>query len=1187
MDDWSLILSYFKTYGHSRHQIEGYERFCDNLLPNIIRENSKLLFYGKHRHHTVEFGDVYIIKPTVQDMVQKNRPIYPYEARVRSATYNIKICANIIHRQRDFTPAELEKQRERKQMAAKKPKRKKTKKGVETSNPKPVVKQATAKPPQEVTYRCITLCDLPCMVQSKYCNLSGDTCGKPIALVGEDPYDEGGYFIINGNEKLMINKLRLRNNRIYVFSARKNDRYCYVCEIRSLHPSKYRSTSTIRMGISRNIQGNLSVVVNLPYVTRGNTPLAIPFAVLWSAIQTESSGDGENMVSYLLAGEPEDVQAIVRKILTHQLGSLSAKAAQKWIEAYTQPPANNTPVEIQNIIRSEFLPHLGKSNKPAVLAQKCKFFFKALVRMVRVFLKLDPVDDRDSFVNRCVHNTCSMIAIIFRQVWRHTLTSMRANLCKTLRLGKKIDISDFVRSRKMTSSLKFHFATGNWSLKPNVNTGTMMSMPRICHQGTMSFKRKINTQSKKEGKATEQRHLHPSDPGISCLCETPEGQSCGLIRNYAMLATVSMGAPVDSVTNVIKRFPGGIQTPTASGCPPDGYTDVLVNGIVIGHTRKAYNCVQWIRRMRRSYFALPYDTTVILDRRRGGVIVSCEPGKCVRPLIRLEGAHRIQSIRTRYGNPPPLWWSSILWITFLQEGVIEYMDKEEELCGDYLVAPTPNDLMNENVGYTHAELNASVILGLVSASQPFVDRCQGPRNIYQTSMGKQALGLPVQNWKDRYDRHLFITNYPQHPLVTTPIDTLEPQAQHPQGQMITLMIGCYGGENQEDSVLVSQRAIDNGFGRLAYYRTYQDRGTIGSEQYEIPGPDVCGRKGNVDYSKLGPNGVPAIGTVVRKGDVIIGKTVTKRGNKKLGEEDVVFDSSIVMQDNDVGTIDDVIQTTTVEGKMLVKVRIRIERIPIVGDKFASRHAQKGTIGRIIPTEDMPFMRDGTIPDVILNPNAIPSRMTIGQLIETLLGKLCAKTGFRGNGTSFRGISVDAIGAELKKNGMHPGGKERMRNGMTGEEIEALIFVGPTYYQQLKHMVKDKIHSRGAVGLDKRLTRQPMDGRSRNGGFRFGEMERDALICHGASRLILDRMYDCSDKYVAPVCQICGTLGVPGNPTDFRSYRKKAWCLNCIHNIQNTKNLDGCVKPVQIPYATKLLTQELMAMHILPEYQLGA
>ena len=1221
MNDWSSILAYFRTFGHSRHQIEGYERFCDDILPTIIRENSRMTFYGKHRHHTVEFGDVYIIKPTVYDMVDKVRPLYPHEARVRSSTYSINICVNIIHKQRDFTEEEIRRQLERKARDRDKRVKRKASAMVGGTDPALPSSEAAARAPParepcapaEVVYRCISLCRLPCMVRSKYCNLSGESCGRPEASQGEDTYDEGGYLIINGNEKLLIDQLRLRHNRIYVFLARKNDKYSFVCEIRSLHTTKNRSTSTVRMGIARNAQDRVSVVVNLPFVLRGNTPLSIPFALMWSAIQSvgeRASGRDDPLVDRLLASQPACVRKTVRQLLNHSLGALSPEEARQWIQDYTQPPSNSTPVEIHNILRSEFLPHIGLNNAPRTLSQKRKFFLRALLRMVRVYHRVDPVDDRDSFVNRCVHNTDALIAIIFRQIWRHTLKSMRGNICKTLRLGKRIDISDFVRSRKMTAALKYHFATGNWSLQQNVNTGVVMSMPRICHRGTLSFKRKINTQCNKDGKATECRHLHPSDPGISCVCETPEGQSCGLIENFAMLATVSMGAPIYSVAKVVRRFPGGLTPYPSSGgeaagrkglgkegaagprtaaftaCPPAGCTDVLVNGIAIGYTQRPRACVEWVRAMRRTHLALPCDITAVLDDNRGGVLISCEVGKCVRPLLRLSEAHRIQAIRTRYGDPPPLWWSQDMWTTLVHEGVVEYMDKEEELCGDYLVAPTPRDLMSGRP-YTHAEMNPAVILGLVSCSQPFANHNQAPRNIYQTSMGKQALGLVVQNWKDRYDRHLYVTNYPQRPLVMTPIETLPPQDQHPQGQMITLMINCYGGENQEDSVLVSQRAIDNGFGRLAYYRTYQDRGVIGSERYEIPGPDVCGRKGNADYSKLDTDGMPRIGAVVSRGDVIIGKTVTVMANKNAGGGSVTFDQSVIMQDNDTGRIDDVVRTTTHEGKMLVKVRIRIERTPIVGDKFASRHAQKGTIGRIVPTVDMPFMRDGTIPDVIMNPNAIPSRMTVGQLIETLLGKLCARTGHRGDGTPFRNISIDQIGEELKRHGMHPGGKERMRNGMTGEEIEALMFVGPTYYQQLKHMVKDKIHSRGSVGLDKRLTRQPMDGRSRNGGFRFGEMERDALICHGASRLMLDRMYDCSDKYVAPICQLCGSIGVPGTPQDFRQDRRQAWCLNCLHDRRRTpEELDGCVKQVKMPYATKLLTQELMAMHILPEYQLG-
>ena len=561
---------------------------------------------------------------------------------------------------------------------------------------------------------------------------------------------------------------------------------------------------------------------------------------------------------------------------------------------------------------------------------------------------------------------------------------------------------------------------------------------------------------------------------------------------------------------------------------------------------------------------------MVLDRPRGGVLVSTDAGKCSRPLFRVAALDRARSLRRRYSveAAPPRWWLSRLWQTLVAEGVVEYLDKEEELCGDYRVG--------RQAGATHAEVDPVAIFGLVSCSQPFANHNQAPRNIYQTSMGKQALGLVVQNWRDRYDRHLFITNYPQRPIVTTRVEALRSEAEHPQGLMATVAIMCYGGFNQEDSVLLNQASVDRGLGRLTYYRTYQNRGVIGSERYCVPGPGVSGRKGNADYSKLEPDGTPPLGARVSRGDVLIGKVVTLRGRAKEGP--VELDQSVLMQDKDEGRVDSVVRTTTHDGKLLVKVRVRIERQPMVGDKFASRHAQKGTVGQILPPEDMPFMRDGTVPDIIMNPNAIPSRMTVGQLVETVLGKTCALAGERGDGTAFRGVNPRDIGKELRRLGHHPGGKQRLRNGMTGEEIEALIFVGPTYYQQLKHMVRDKIHSRGGEGANRVLTRQPMDGRSRNGGFRFGEMERDALICHGASATIIDRMYTCSDKYTVFVCRRCGGLAAPGDDDNFRHERRKPWCPSC--------KIDGDVAPVRMPYATKLLLQELMAMHIRPELEVG-
>ena len=1151
-----------------------------------------MYFYGKHLRHKVSFGEVYIVKPMACDLTECPRVMFPHEARTRSSTYALKILVNIHHEQRPLTEEEIQRRITR---AIKKGKKKEELVNNQNTAEAKANKSAG---PVNVVYRAVTLCELPCMVRSKYCNLTGDSCATAKALRGEDIYDEGGYFVIGGNDKVMTGQLRLRHNRSYVFTGRKNEKWSHVAEIRSCHASKWRSTSTMRMGVQTAVGGSLNVVVNLPFILRGNSFLSIPFALLWSALRDESDEDGEGrdemLVGSLLQGQPGRVQETIRRVLDHMLGQMDAKDAREWIRTNSNPPAPSssgasasTLNSVDNILRSEFLPHIGLDTRRETFAEKKKFLFWTLIRLIRVELGFDPVDDRDSFANKCVHNTDALIAIIFRQIYRHCLSFMRTNIYKAVRLGKRIDVADFLRSRKMTSALRYHFATGNWSLQKNVNTGVVMPMPRICHMGTVSFKRKLHTQCNKDGKATECRHLHPSDVGISCICETPEGQSCGLVENLALLAHISMGVAHAPVEKVLIGFPGGLEGGRKEGRggdpPPEGRVDVILNGIVVGHTGDPKGFVDWARGLRRTCHTLPFDVSVVVDKGRGGIQVTTDAGKCVRPLFRVDALDKLVEVRERFGPIQKYrWWMQRFWQTLVAEGIIEYLDKDEELCGDYRVAN--GSPMHSLRGATHVEIDPVAIFGLVTCSQPFSNHNQAPRNIYQTSMGKQALGLVVQNWKDRYDRHLFITNYPQRPIVTTRLEAVRSEAEHPQGLMATVAIMCYGGFNQEDSVILNQASVDRGLGRLSYYRTYQNRAVIGSEHYCVPGPSVCGRKGNANYNKLDPDGTPPIGTKVSRGDVLIGKVVVIR--QKTDGTSTQIDQSVVMQDRDVGRVDSVVRTTTLDGKQLVKVRIRIERMPMVGDKFASRHAQKGTVGQMMSPEDMPFTRDGVIPDIIMNPNAIPSRMTVGQLVETVLGKTCSLAGERGDGTAFRGVDPREIGQELRRLGFHPGGKERMRCGMTGQEIEALIFIGPTYYQQLKHMVRDKLHSRGGEGANRVLTRQPMDGRSRNGGFRFGEMERDALICHGASAMMIDRMFTCSDKYSVPVCTRCGGLAAPGDLTNFRHSRKTMWCPACELITRTSRKKHQTVKSVKMPYATKLLIQELLAMHIRSEMQIS-
>jgi DNA-directed RNA polymerase II subunit RPB2 len=337
--------------------------------------------------------------------------------------------------------------------------------------------------------------------------------------------------------------------------------------------------------------------------------------------------------------------------------------------------------------------------------------------------------------------------------------------------------------------------------------------------------------------------------------------------------------------------------------------------------------------------------------------------------------------------------------------------------------------------------------------------------------------------------------YAQKPLVQTWMEELMHTTDLPSGQEVVVAICCYTGYNQEDSLLFNRAAIDRGLFRSMLYRTYKDEEkgkSADCETFSVIDPERCMRMKKANYSLLDEcDGLIGVGEDVTTNDVIVGKVMTTSELNAEGQQGVVQrDRSMSLKNNEHGVVDRVFLTSTTEGLKAVRVRTRTVRTPIVGDKFSSRHGQKGTIGRILDPEDMPFtMKDGIIPDIIVNPNAIPSRMTIGQLTECIMGKVCAINGEKGDGTSFRGTSIYDMFEQLHGLGFQRHGNERMVNGQTGRMMECPIFIGPTYYQKLRHMVEDKIHSR-AKGAVQILTRQPMEGRARGGGLRFGEMERD-------------------------------------------------------------------------------------------------
>nr|GAT59038.1 predicted protein [Mycena chlorophos] len=479
-----------------------------------------------------------------------------------------------------------------------------------------------------------------------------------------------------------------------------------------------------------------------------------------------------------------------------------------------------------------------------------------------------------------------------------------------------------------------------------------------------------------------------------------------------------------------------------------------------------------------------------------------------------------------------------------------------------------------------------MILGICASIIPFPDHNQSPRNTYQSAMGKQAMGIFLTNFLIRMDTMANILYYPQKPLATTRSMEYLKFRELPAGQNAIVAILCYSGYNQEDSVIMNQSSIDRdsvimnqssidrGLFRSIYYRSYMDlekkSGIQQLEEFEKPTRENTLRMKHGTYDKLEDDGLIAPGTNVRGEDIIIGKTAPiPPDSEELGQRTRMHtrrDVSTPLKSTESGIVDQVLITTNSDGQKFVKVRVRATRIPQIGDKFASRHGQKGTIGITYRQEDMPFTAEGIVPDIIINPHAIPSRMTIGHLVECLLSKVATLIGNEGDATPFTELTVESVSTFLREKGYQSRGLEVMYHGHTARKLQAQVYLGPTYYQRLKHMVDDKIHSR-ARGPVQILTRQPVEGRSRDGGLRFGEMERDCMISHGIAGFLKERLFEASDAYRLHVCDICGLTAIA-------NLKKQSFECRACRNKTNCSQL-------YIPYAAKLLFQELQSMNIAP------
>jgi len=579
--------------------------------------------------------------------------------------------------------------------------------------------------------------------------------------------------------------------------------------------------------------------------------------------------------------------------------------------------------------------------------------------------------------------------------------------------------------------------------------------------------------------------------------------------------------------------------------------------------------VEELKKLRKGG-VIHYSTSISLSEKYDEVQLETDMGRVMRPLVVVEaGKPRLTQEHLMQLKKGEKTWSGLI-----SENVIEFLDAAEE--ENTLIALKEEDLTPE---HTHLEIDPISIFGVCAGLVPFLNHNMATRVSLGANMSKQGAGLYCSNYNLRMDtqRHLLV--YPQRPIVRTFTADLVNFDYRPSGQNLVVAVVTSGGYNMEDALIMSQSSIDRGVGHSIFYRSYraEERKYPGgqTDNIEIPDKDVRGYRSEELYRNLGEDGVVEAGVSVKGDDVLIGKTSPPRFLEVMEEFGMSVkhrrESALSVMSGESGIVDSVMLSETLGGDKTVKVKIRDWRKPELGDKFTSRHGQKGVIGMIRSQTDMPFTGMGISPDLIINPHAIPSRMTVGQLLETLGGKLGSLEGRDIDASAFDSEKEEDLRKALETHGFKSSGREVMYDGITGERLEAEIFIGVVYYQKLKHMVSDKIRarSRGPVQI---LTRQPTAGRSREGGLRFGEMEKDCLVGHGSAMLLKERLLDESDKTQVPVCSHCGMVAVNDK------YRDYSYCLVCGENVD--------ISIVELSYAFKLLLDELKSMGIYPKLVFG-
>ncbi len=1070
-----LVRRYLEQHSLVESNIRSFNDFIEHRVQEVVNEINSTI---NNEEVEIKLGRVRIGKPNIIESDGSTTEINPTVARLRNLTYSAPVFVEISVKFGDQTDSSE-----------------------------------------------VEIGRMPVIVRSAACSTYGMT-REQLKEQLMDPLDVGGYFIVNGNERLIVMSEDLAPNQPFIEEGRLG---------LTLRLFSQRGAYRIPTTISETNEG----LLDLTFSRLKN----IPIIVLLKALGMSKEAEIAKNINY------ENDCLIVN---LYEFASLqNAEDAMMFIAEKSGIQGTRKEIldRVKQRIDSFLLPHIGldKNSRQEKAMTLC--------RLVNLYLRSKEDStirtDKDHYANKRVKLSGDLMSDLFRVNVGILVRDIQYSLQKISKRKKFYSLKTIAKSTLFTHRMESAIATGSWI---GEKSGVTQNMQKTNYLRILSQLQRVTSLLPGEQENFAARTLHPTHYGRFCPIETPEGTEIGLRKNLALLARVSTAILIDE-----KSFEKSIDKIGLNR--ESGKVDVFFNGRFLGYTNDGDKFAKDFRGLRRSN-EIAHEICIRYDDHLKQVMISNEVGRVLRPVIVVENGES----RLKDEHVVLLQENKLKWKDLVSEGVIEYIDASEE--ENALIASDERDLTPE---HTHLEVHSIDMFGLITSLVPYGNHDQGSRLLRGAKTLTQSLGIYAANYLVRLDTNVSILHYPQKPLVKSFVyDTLE---VYPSGQNVIVAVMPYEGYNMEDSIILNRASVNRGMGRSTYFRPYgsvelQYPGGL-RDEIVIPDKDVSGYRTEEKYRHLEDDGIAYPEADVDSGEVIIGKITPPKFLSEARDISIQAkkEASSAMRQEERGTVDSVFITVDSEGNKIIQVRTRDTRLPEPGDKFSAPHGQKGVIGLIADPNDLPFAASGIRPDLIFNPHGIPSRMTVGYLIELLAGKTAATSGKIVDGTSFTGQSVEQLEGQLKEAGFRFDGKETMYDGVTGKRMNLKIYIGNMYYLKLERMVKNLLHAR-ALGKVALLTRQPIEGRARGGGLRLGEMEQQALVGHGASLLLKERYS--SDKTIVWICKDCG------NMTYEDVIRNKTPCNMCGNSEAD---------PVEVSYAFKLLIDELLGLGINTKFEL--